>query len=257
VTIVVDGELLPDDLAPRRDRDALAPFETMGAKAGDVPLWRDHVARITAAAATLGLEFTASPELRAAASELLRTNGDTDGILKLTLIPSEGRTRVVLSSRSRGTPLSLVKLLPTVVERPVDLRSELKTTPRPFYDAVFQQAQDGGADDGIVVGKDGAILETAIGNLWLRIHSVWVTPALDGRVLPGIARARLLAEAKRKNVTIVERRCELDDLHRAEGLAHSNAVYGPRTAVLVGQPEPAVRFADTELGPLWRLPVSG
>lgn len=257
MTIAVDGELVPADRMPHRDAHALAPFETMGATGGLVPLWRDHVARLGDTAAKLGLTFEATPALHAAALEVLRVNGDMDGILKLTLVPSGGRTRTVLSARSRGTPLSIVKLLPTVVERPADLRSELKTTPRPFYDAVLQQAQDGGADDGIVVGDDGAVLETAIGNVWLRIHSVWVTPALDGRVLPGIARARILAEAKQQNVTIVERRCDLGDLHRAEGLAHSNAVYGPRTAVLLEQPTPAVRFADTELRALWRLPVSG
>ena len=257
MTISIDGELLAADAMPQRDANALAPFETMGARGGMVPLWRDHVARLSRTAAELGLPFDDTPELRATATEVLRTNGDLDGVLKLSLVPSNGRTRVVMSSRSRGLVLSIVKLLPTVLARPAGLRSDLKVAPRPFYDEVLRQAQDGGADDGIVVDKDGAVLETSNGNLWLRIHSVWITPSLDGRVLPGIARARLLAEAKQRNFMIVERRCDVGDLHRAEALAHSNAVHGPRTAVLAGQVEPAVRFADTELGPLWRLPVAG
>jgi para-aminobenzoate synthetase/4-amino-4-deoxychorismate lyase len=96
------------------------------------------------------------------------------------------------------------------------------------------------------------VRETAAGNLWLRLDGVWTTPALDGLVLPGIARARLLAALRARGLPVAERRCELGDLHRAEALAHSNAVHGPRPAVLVGAAPPAVAFVDTELVPLWR-----
>ena len=254
MTIRVDDEILPATDMPARDDGAFAPFETMGARGGMVPLWRDHLARLGDAATRLGLQFSPSAELHAGATELLLANGDADGILRLMLVPSGGRVRTVMTSRSRGVSLSTVKLLPTVVERPDGVPFDLKVVPRPFWDAVQQQAQDGGADDGIAVDRDGTVREAATGNLWLRLHSVWITPALDGHMLPGIARARLLAEAKARGVTMVERRCELGDLHRAEALAHSNAVHGPRTAVLAGQEEPAVRFVDTELAPLWRLP---
>ncbi|MEO6596847.1 MAG: aminotransferase class IV, partial [Planctomycetota bacterium] len=107
----------------------------------------------------------------------------------------------------------------------------------------------------IVIGRDGAVLETAVGNLWLRLDGAWVTPALDGRVLPGIARSRLLALALRTGLPVAERACDLGDLHRAEALAHSNAVYGPRAAVLVsagGAGAGSVAIVDSELGSLWR-----
>ena len=256
MTIRVDDELLPDDRMPPRDDGAFAPFETMGAHNGAVPLWTEHLQRLTAAAGRLGLSFSPGPELRAGATELLLANGDGDGILRLMLVPSGGRVRTVLTSRSRGVALSTVKLLPTVVERPAGVPFDLKVAPRRFWDAVQQQAQDGGADDGIAVDADGTVREAATGNLWLRIDSVWITPALDGMVLPGIARARLLTEARAAGLTVVERRCELDDLHRAEALAHSNAVHGPRAAVLLGQAAETVRFVDTELAPLWRPSIS-
>ncbi len=252
MTIVVDGALLPADRAPVRDARAFAPFETMGAVAGHVPLWRHHVERIAAAAARLHLSFAPSARLVAAAEELLRTNGHGDGILRLSLVPSGGRVHEVLTSRDRGPSISVVTLLPTVVARTDTAPRDLKVEPRPFYDAVRAQAQDGGADDGIVVDRDGAVLETAVGNLWLRLSGRWTTPPLDGRVLPGIARARLVAAARSAGGAIDERPCGLGDLHRAEALACTNAVYGPRAAVLRGTTPPADRFVDTELLPLWR-----
>ena len=113
-----------------------------------------------------------------------------------------------------------------------------------------QQAQDGGADDGIVVDSDGALLETAWGNLWALLGDTWVTPPLDGRVLPGIARALLLEQAQRTGLITEERELTLADLHSAAALAHSNAVYGPRPACLVGE-KAAVDIVDTQLVPLW------
>ena len=142
--------------------------------------------------------------------------------------------------------------MPTVVERPADAPpGDIKAEPRAYYDAVRQQAQDGGADDGLVIGADGALLETALGNLLLRIDGWWVTPALDGRVLPGIARQLLLAQAARGGRPIGEPSCDLGTLHRAEAISHCNAVYGPRPACLVDK-QAAVAIVDSELVPLWR-----
>ena len=77
-----------------------------------------------------------------------------------------------------------------------------------------------------------AVLETALGNLWFHVAGAWVTPALDQRVLPGIARAVLLEALAARGIEVVERACDIADLHRATAIAVSNAVHGPRRAVL-------------------------
>ena len=69
MTVWVDGELRGGDAVPRSD--GFAPFETMGARGGDVPLWSRHLARLGASAARLGLGFDQAPALRAAAAEVL------------------------------------------------------------------------------------------------------------------------------------------------------------------------------------------
>ena len=255
MTIWVDGKILGGNDIPRSK--SIAPFETMGVRSAVAPLWSQHVARLSAAAQRLGLTFEATPELRSGASEVLLKNGHSDDVLRLSLVPGEGpaaSVQVVLASRQRS-PIKTVKLLPTVVERAANAPpGDLKAEPRRFYDSVLQQAQDGRADDGIVVGMDGALLETALGNLWLRLDGTWVTPPLDGRVLPGIARAVLLERGGAAGLAMVERELTLADLHRADAMAHSNAVYGPRPACLLGE-RGAVEIVASELGSLWQAAI--
>ncbi|MCA8948622.1 MAG: aminotransferase class IV [Planctomycetes bacterium] len=236
---------------PRPDPRRIAPFETMGARDAQVDsrLWDRHLERLARNAARAGLALELPAELRAAAAELLLQSNHGDGILRLALLPVGDAVHVAMTSRLKS-PAHSVLLLPTVVERQGDLPPpDVKAAPRTFYDAVLQQAQDGGADDGIVVDRDGGVLETALSNLWLRLDGGWVTPPLDGRVLPGIARAVLLEHGSSHGLR--ERAIDLADLHRAEAIAVSNAVYGPRAAGLVGHGRPEVDLVRSELGGFW------
>lgn len=242
----IDGQLVAGAEVPRPDVGRFAPFETMGASTAQVPLWPRHLQRLEGAARRLGLPFTPPDDLRAGAAELLLATGHADGILRLAMLPVGDVVHFVMTTRLRS-PASTVRLLPTVVERPDSAPpGDLKAQPRGYYDAVLQQAQDGGADDGIVVDANGRVLQTATANLWLRLDGAWATPALDGGVLPGIARA-LLLEA---GLEASERALDLGDLHRADAIAVSNAVYGPRAAALqnVGRPDTA---AVAPLRALW------
>ena len=254
MTIWVDGELRGGSDVPRSRQ--VAPFETMAARAAELPLWARHLQRLQATAKRLGLPFAPTPALRAAASDLLLRNGHADGVLRLSLVPAGEVAQVVLATRARS-PITVVELLPTVVARdPALPPADIKAEPRRFYDAVRQQAQDGGADDGIVVADDGEVLEAALGNLWFFVDGRWVTPPLDGRVLPGIARALLLERAAATGLAVDQRACTLADLHAATAIAHSNAVYGPRPACLLGEAA-GVEIVDSQLGALWRGPANG
>jgi branched-subunit amino acid aminotransferase/4-amino-4-deoxychorismate lyase len=250
----LDGRSVAESALPKRT--GIAPFETIGARGGAMPLWERHLQRLAATAARLQLRWAPEASLRADALELLRANGHGDDVLRLALVPAADGVHTVMVTRARS-PVKVVKLLPTVVARPADAPpGDVKAEPRAFYDAVRQQAQDGGADDGIVVDRDGAVLETALGNLWLLLDGTWTTPPLDGRVLPGIARALLLDGARRAGIAVAERACTLGDLHAAAALAHSNAVHGVRPACLVGEQASAARV-DSELVPLWRAATAG
>ncbi|MBL8732112.1 MAG: aminotransferase class IV [Planctomycetes bacterium] len=254
MTAWLDGRFVAVATLPKPD--AVAPFETMAARAGELPLWPRHLDRLAVTAARLGLPTGPTLAWRGAAVDLLLRNGHGDGVLRLLLAPVAGRVHVVMTTRPRS-PLSALTCLPTVLERPTSAPpADLKAEPRGFYSAVLQQAQDGGADEGLVVAPDGAVLEFANGNLCLRRDGRWCTPPLDGRVLPGLGRALLLEAAAAAGMVFRELPCGLGDLHGAEALAHVNAVYGPRPISLLGA-APAVAIVDNELGRLWRRATNG
>jgi branched-subunit amino acid aminotransferase/4-amino-4-deoxychorismate lyase len=247
----LDGAWLAEDAVVARAA-APAPLETMAAVRGELPLWPRHAARLSASLQHLGLHASL-PDVPAIARELLARNGHDAGIVRVSLVREGERLRWLVTSRPRSHH-PCVTLLPCVARRPSDgPPADHKCEPRAFYDAVLAEARAGGADDGIVVGDDGALLETAVGNLWLCCDEVWVTPPLDGRVLPGIARGLVLERAAAHGVPVAERRCSLSDLHRAKALMVTNAVHGPRAAHLPGQ---TVQELDTRLAHLWRSSVS-
>jgi para-aminobenzoate synthetase / 4-amino-4-deoxychorismate lyase len=85
----------------------------------------------------------------------------------------------------------------------------------------------------LLVDLDGELLEAAHANFWIREGRTLVTPPLDGRLLPGVARARLLAaqpaghEAREEPVTL-ERAAAADEL------LLSSSLRGLHPALLVG-----------------------
>lgn len=227
--------------------DLVVPFETMGLVQGALPLWSRHLARLEAAARELGLvqgPLQVPEGLHHAVLEEARARTHDVVRLELAAAGADGAVAWRVHTRVRHLLAGPVVLVPTVARRAPGLPPpHLKALPRTAYDGVLAEARAAGADDGIVVGDDGAVLETALGNLWLWRDGVWFTPALDGRVLPGIARAVLLDAMAARGIEVVERACDLGDLHRATALAVSNAVHGPRPAVLMrvrGRGEPDV-----------------
>ncbi|MFI5403848.1 MAG: aminotransferase class IV, partial [Planctomycetota bacterium] len=90
-----------------------------------------------------------------------------------------------------------------------------KTTDRRRYDEARKSAKD--ADDALLIGPDGAVLETSICNVFFLLPGGrLVTPPARG-ILPGIARARLLGRA-------VEARLDLATAATARACVVTNAV---------------------------------
>ena len=83
----------------------------------------------------------------------------------------------------------------------------------------------------LLVDSDGSVLEAAWGNVWAVVSGVHRTPPLDGRLLPGISRARRLERLRANGIPVAEQRLTLDDL--AEGGAYlTSALREPTPALL-------------------------
>jgi para-aminobenzoate synthetase/4-amino-4-deoxychorismate lyase len=85
----------------------------------------------------------------------------------------------------------------------------------------------------LLVDLDGDVLEAAHANVWLREGSTLVTPPLDGRLLPGTVRARLLAEPPAGN-TAREERITPERAPAADELLLSSSLRGLHPAALAG-----------------------
>jgi para-aminobenzoate synthetase/4-amino-4-deoxychorismate lyase len=82
--------------------------------------------------------------------------------------------------------------------------------------------------DPLLVDEDDTCLETGRANLFVVAGGVLLTPPLDGRILPGTARAALLETSRTLRVAVEEVPVPLADLAEAEEVFVSNAVVGVR-----------------------------
>jgi para-aminobenzoate synthetase/4-amino-4-deoxychorismate lyase len=78
-----------------------------------------------------------------------------------------------------------------------------------------RRALDGGAGVPLLVDEDGSVLEAAWANFWLLDGRGLSTPPADGRLLPGVTRARLLELAPALGLECSERRISLDEARAA------------------------------------------
>jgi para-aminobenzoate synthetase/4-amino-4-deoxychorismate lyase len=86
----------------------------------------------------------------------------------------------------------------------------------------------------LLVDLDGLLLETTRASVLAVVGGVLVTPPLDGRILPGVTRARVLEHAAATGVEVAERPLRLDELRGADAAFAVNALRGLEVIDAVG-----------------------
>jgi len=199
-------------------------IETMRQESGQLRSLDAHLARVTASAAYFGFRFDPTAVRAALAARL-------DGA---------GDARVRLRCYRDGTAGVDVEDLPAPATSPVRLAIDPepidstacwphhKTSRREPYSS--RLARHPSADDVVLVNERGEVTESCTANLAVRLDGRWWTPPLAGGCLPGVERARLLADG-----VLRERVLRPADLRRAEDLALVNSLRGWRPATLNGR----------------------
>ena len=87
--------------------------------------------------------------------------------------------------------------------------------------------------DPLLIDTDGSILESGRANVFVVLDDGVHTPPLDGRILPGTARARVIEQLTAAGIPVLQRRLTGDDLGRASEVFVSNTLRGvvPITSV--------------------------
>jgi para-aminobenzoate synthetase/4-amino-4-deoxychorismate lyase len=87
----------------------------------------------------------------------------------------------------------------------------------------------------LLVDLDGDVLEAAFANVWIVERGALATPPLDGRLLPGTVRARVIAAARAGGLEVREESLSLERLAAADELLLTSAVRGVYPGVLEGR----------------------
>ena len=87
-------------------------------------------------------------------------------------------------------------------------------------------------------GSDAEVLEAAWANVWLLDGDRLITPPCDGRILPGVTRARAIELAPALGLSVSEQPNRLGQLHAATAMMLTSSLQLAAPAVLEGSPEP-------------------
>jgi 4-amino-4-deoxychorismate lyase len=234
LAVAVSGRGLvePDQPVFGAGDDALlrgrASFETMRVYGGRPFRIDDHLARLAASSASLGLPAPDRDEcLRLAATVVEAARPDVG--LRFywtgeTLVATAAEIPAELEQlRSRG--IKLVSLdLGIDAARPEWLFAGVKSTSYAVNMAAEAEAKRRGADDAVLVADGGVVLEAPVSNIWWRHGNTLRTPALDLGVLAGVTRATVLELAPVAGYAVVEGTFTLDDLGGADEAFTSSSV---------------------------------
>lgn len=228
--LVPPGEpvLHADDEALLRGR---AAFETLRVYGGRPFRLAQHLERLTASAALIGLPALDATGLARIAADALVAAGEPDCVLRLYWTPGREEdgapTGLALVSplpagleeeRARGTRLE------SVTWPAARLLSAAKSTSYAENLAAREEARRREADEALLVGEDGTVLEAPTANVWWRDGSTLFTPALALSILAGVTRAALCELAPRLGYAVEEGRFPLGRLARAEEIFLSSSV---------------------------------
>ncbi len=186
-------------------------FETVLVENGRPDRLDEHLARLSSSVTELyGAQL--DPGTAARAREVaagagggrsrLRILADPDGSVAVTSSPAVARGAVV----ARLTPFAL----------PGGLGAH-KWRDRRLLDALGARAPGRVA---LLIDTDGLVLEAAYANVWIVERDAIITPPADGRILPGVTRAVLLAAEPAAE----EQPIELDRLRSADAIFLTSSI---------------------------------
>lgn len=213
-------------------------FETVLVRSGEPQALDAHLRRLAASAGELyGL---ALPEVTAAA--ILERTGRDGGEYRVRIegVPHHDHLEVAITA----VPVRPDERQPVGLE-PVVIPGGLGA-----HKWIDRHALEGAAPGAVaLIVDDDTVLEAAWSNVWLLDGGRLVTPPLDGRILPGITRARLIALAPTLGLQVHERPIPLTEARAAPRLLLTSSIRLAVTARLGAVPaeDPAVAAIRTTL----------
>jgi len=197
---------------PRRPDPAQGVFETLLVTDGRPVELEAHLARLGASLAEL---FPKLPPPEIDLAEIPRA----EGAMRVDAVPAGDRLEVAISFRKAPDESEKAALRSLAVAGGLGRH---KWRDRALLDDT--QARVGGLP--LIVDADGELLEASRANLFAVRDGALFTPPLDGRILPGVTRGRVLEIAADNGVATRESVLCRDDLLAAEEVFLTGSVRG-------------------------------
>jgi 4-amino-4-deoxychorismate lyase len=238
LAVLATGPGVPDPSRPALDPLDLAlvrgeaVFEAVRVYAGRPFRLHDHLRRLAASAAAVDLVLPDG--LEDLAGRAVAATGGGDAVLRLlcTKGPEDAPAgsgpaafaictdvpAVFEEQRRRGLRLVLLTTAADPLVRAASpwLLAGVKTIDYAVHMAAQRTARARGADDAVLVGLGGELLEAPTANLWWRTGQTLHTPSLDLGILAGITRAALLELAPALGLKVLEGVFTAEDLAAAD-----------------------------------------
>jgi para-aminobenzoate synthetase/4-amino-4-deoxychorismate lyase len=143
------------------------------------------------------------------------------GRLRLTVVPgAEPNVRVAEVDAALVFPERADDLAPVTVPGGIGAH---KWADRRLLDQAHEELQPA---QPLVLDADGTALEGSRSNLFVARDGSLATPPTDGRILPGVARARTIRVARTAGIQVSERALTLDELAAADEVFMTGGVRG-------------------------------
>ena len=209
-------------------------IETMRFDGIQIPMLDRHVDRLAESAEYFGYPFD---EARVRRHVDRATTGTEPGtMLKVrATLDRWGRVSVSTSPlpEERDEPWSLVVAAPRVDR--MDPFFYHKTTHRQVYDRALAAAREKGADEAVLLNRDGEVTEGTYSNLFVRMGDRLLTPPVESGLLAGVYRDYVLEAQPQAEEEVLT----LDDLQDADAIFCCNGLRGWCPAELQAVPVPA------------------
>lgn len=198
--VFLGGRMVPEDQAmvsPLGDGFMYGAglFETMRLSDGQVVFFADHEERLTRGAARLDLA-PPLPGARERAESLAGANGLRNGGIKWILYRDRtGTGELIVTLANRYGPERYERGFSLRTARPDGVAGRggsVKTLNYLENIRARRVAEAEGADEALFLSEDGRVLEGATTNVFMVQGGKVFTPPLDGSILPGVTRARVL-----------------------------------------------------------------
>jgi para-aminobenzoate synthetase/4-amino-4-deoxychorismate lyase len=197
-------------------------FETMLVLAGRPVELDVHLARLGASLAELFPEREV-PALSGATTA--RSAGMERGALRIAVAPAADGFEVEVVVREAPSPSGPVALHSIALDGGLG--------PHKWVDrALIEETQALLPADALplIVDRDGTVLEASRANVFAVRDGALFTPPLDGRILPGVTRARILEIAAVLGLAVHQVGLSREDLHSADEVLLTGSVRGVERA---------------------------